>query len=520
MKQAILDEKYSEIVKLALEQHLQSNTSLAGDMVHVARKTIWEEQAQLADVKIGDWVEVLYEYLPGTCSDGGVGVITRLMSVDEGIGTVMTLFATVRYVLDNRKEHSVTMDRLTIIPMPYKTTEVQLRPRVKIQAPKHFQKVVEKRTPLGWLKWGLTTRKHEKKGWLAETLIENGELIDGDDAIWRRVLSDYRCQLAFLEGMKEVLADKYKDPRDVKGIQGTNSGGKFVSLKKDSQSHVPKNVHSLGYLLYAYGVSKTTFFRKRDAEKVGINAETKWPAHVRSDAKVGPKTAIDCRSTARDFYNPRFFFAREKAMGTTILLDKQGKVHPGWTTYQTRHKHWGKVYDDEIEQGTDMSRYERMEREHDARQPFVEQDLIEALQSNVCRSYRQLSKHINGWCCAGTVEIWLKNHTSYHLYAKNIKPGLSVENRAKQVAFSQHVHNKWGLGAEVKKILWVMCDEKWFHGLVPRANAKSCEELGIHKQTYSAHHKKHIAKVMVHCTVAYCFEGEKLTMTHIVTYQC
>jgi hypothetical protein len=46
-----------------------------------------------------------------------------------------------------------------------------------------------------------------------------------------------------------------------------------------------------------------------------------------------------------------------------------------------------------------------------------------------------------------------------------------------------------------------MCDEKWFHSLVPRSNAKACEELGIMKQSYSAHHKKHIAKVMVHCTV-------------------
>jgi hypothetical protein len=28
---------------------------------------------------------------------------------------------------------------------------------------------------------------------------------------------------------------------------------------------VPKNVHSLAYLLYAYDVTKTTFFRRRDA---------------------------------------------------------------------------------------------------------------------------------------------------------------------------------------------------------------------------------------------------------------
>jgi hypothetical protein len=78
----------------------------------------------------------------------------------------------------------------------------------------------------------------------------------------------------------------------------------------------------------------------------------------------------------------------------------------------------------------------------------------------------------------------------------------------KQVLFSKHVHNMWGLDpATTNKILWVMCDEKWFHGLVPRANAKACAELGIEKETHSDHHKKHIAKVMVHCTVAYCFEG-------------
>jgi hypothetical protein len=125
------------MVKNALVQHLKSNTSLPGEMVHVPRKTICEEQKQLADVKIGDWVEVNYEYMPGTCSDDGVGVITT----DEGQGTVMTLFATVRYVLDNRKEHSVTMDRLTIIPMPFKMCEVQLRPRASTQALKHFQKL-------------------------------------------------------------------------------------------------------------------------------------------------------------------------------------------------------------------------------------------------------------------------------------------------------------------------------------------------------------------------------------------
>jgi hypothetical protein len=42
--------------------------------------------------------------------------------------------------------------------------------------------------------------------------------------------------------------------------------------------------------------------------------------------------------------------------------------------------------------------------------------------------------------------------------------------------------------------------------LVPRCNAKTCEELGLHREAYSAHHKKHIAKVMGHATVGYLFE--------------
>ena len=56
------------------------------------------------------------------------------------------------------------------------------------------------------------------------------------------------------------------------------------------------------------------------------------------------------------------------------------------------------------------------------------------------------------------------------------------------------------------KILWIHSDEKWFHALVPRNNAKACTELGLARSSYSAHHKSHIGKVMAHCTVGYCFD--------------
>ncbi len=55
---------------------------------------------------------------------------------------------------------------------------------------------------------------------------------------------------------------------------------------------------------------------------------------------------------------------------------------------------------------------------------------------------------------------------------------------------------------------WLSGMAKWFQGIVPRTNAKACPELGTVKTSHSAHHKKHIAKVMAHCCVCYLFHGD------------
>ena len=186
--------------------------------------------------------------------------------------------------------------------------------------------------------------------------------------------------------------------------------------------------------------------------------------------------------------------------------------HEGaWNNHMARQKYWGSEYDERARRGemNEKDKYHRLARQHLARQPSIQDDLLDALRANVCTSYRALSRYINGWCTTSTIEHWLKQHEDYHLYSKNIKPGLTPENKVKQVPFATHVHNLWGLPRDTgRKILWVMCDEKWFHALVPRTNAKACASLGLHKSTYSAHHKSHIGKVMVHCTVGYLFADD------------
>jgi hypothetical protein len=195
--------------------------------------------------------------------------------------------------------------------------------------------------------------------------------------------------------------------------------------------------------------------------------------------------------------------------GTHFLMNYHSyrQLPDEWKLFTNRMTYCGTHYDHLGEQRAAMTVYDRPAREHLSRQPTIAADLVDALKANVHRSYRALSKVINGWCSPATIEKWLKAHPEYHIYSKNIKPSLTIENRIKQVAFSKHVHNRWGLPADTK-ILWLHCDEKWFHALAPRNNAKACESLGIARQTYSAHHKSHIGKVMVHCTVGYLFDSE------------
>jgi hypothetical protein len=93
---------------------------------------------------------------------------------------------------------------------------------------------------------------------------------DDKSELWARVVSDYKCQLSCLEGMKEVLGDKFVDPRDYKGTRGKDTGGRFISTKSKRQKGVPLKVYTISYLMWAYNVNKFSFKRRLKSEKLGI----------------------------------------------------------------------------------------------------------------------------------------------------------------------------------------------------------------------------------------------------------
>ncbi len=154
--------------------------------------------------------------------------------------------------------------------------------------------------------------------------------------------------------------------------------------------------------------------------------------------------------------------------------------------------------------------FQKKARDHLAKQQYMKECITDALRKdeggNCCRSYDSLVKATGDWCNRTTIVNWLQSKPDYCLYTKRIRPGLTEANRLKQIAFSQHVHNRWGLGND-QKILWTMSDEKWWFGLVSRTFAKMYPALGIQKEVFSVHHKKYISKIMAHATVGYCFNG-------------
>jgi hypothetical protein len=124
--------------------------------------------------------------------------------------------------------------------MPYKEAVPTLRPRKQPKLIDVYQKPSPNRSRIEWLEYGLQTRKHETNGLLKNESITHNLLLDTKAAIWARVLSDFACLQAAREGMDKALGAKYVDPREHKGVQGKQSGGKFVSLKKGKPNWSPK----------------------------------------------------------------------------------------------------------------------------------------------------------------------------------------------------------------------------------------------------------------------------------------
>ena len=113
-----------------------------------------------------------------------------------------------------------------------------------------------------------------------------------------------------------------------------------------------------------------------------------------------------------------------------------------------------------------------------------------------------------------TIEQWVSSMPTFEFYRERIVPLLSAEQRRKQLEFALRFLNNWGLGGG--NFLLIHYDEKWFWGLVLRALAKACPDLGVMKQDYKTFHRNHINKVRLSSNAYLIYYWHCLGLTCVI----
>ena len=294
----------------------------------------------------------------------------------------------------------------------------------------------ERNDPISVLKAGLRTVRHHTAGWLKEDLIANGSLDGSKEALYAKMFSDYQAQKIYIRAQQDILGEDF-NPLHV--LPGRDNEGRFSFTKNVD---VPNNHLSIAYLLHAYDISSSTFKRLR--LRNGKPLEKQIPHNKGQSVISNPELAAT-------LYTPRFFYVQYQ-------IKKWAKENPQASAHRKAmaRKRFRTAWDEEKAKDPKFGEmYEKKFRDHAKRQKGTKDELVNTLNRNGRRSYLHLEKAINGWCSYKTIERFLKSNEDYHTYSQNVRPLLSEGNRIKQVSFSKHVRNRWGLG-EGKKLLWTI----------------------------------------------------------------
>jgi hypothetical protein len=281
--------------------------------------------------------------------------------------------------------------------------------------------------PIGVLKAGLLTVRHHTLGWLKEDLIASVELDGTKEALHAKIWADYTAQKIYVRAQQDIMGEEFNPLRT---IPARDFEGKFLVTKSVD---VPKNHLSLAYLLHAYDVNDSTFKRLRMR---GGAALPKQVPHNKGQSVFKDKEYADV------IFNARSFFVKSQMRKWLSHNQQASKERKAARRKWLRHK-W------DIEKEKDKTfgaAYDKKARDHVKRQNGAAEELVQVMNRNARRSYVSLEKALNNWCSWKTIERFLKSNDDFKT---------SEGNRLKQVSFSQHVHNRWGLEPGTK-VLWTM----------------------------------------------------------------
>ncbi len=232
VKNTLLDVAHREKLRALNCEYLSRNVIAAAKMVHPLKPTMEKLVGTHHAIKVGDYVEVLCEYAPGTCSDGGIGYIMNIEHDNDGL-----IYCTVSHVLDSRIETRIKAKKITVTPMPYIDLASTTRSKAAVPAATATELMPDRvyaapvRSPLEWLKHGLSSRTHEKRGWLRDKLLHHNLLEPNDESLWKRILFDYKCQLSGIEGMRLAFGSIRTKTENVKNMSQSNPKVQLMCLR-------------------------------------------------------------------------------------------------------------------------------------------------------------------------------------------------------------------------------------------------------------------------------------------------
>lgn len=442
---------------------------------------------------IGDYAQVTSDLSPGKCSYGGTGFIVDITKKNKHF------WCSVRYdqnsTGEQRTEKDIPASRLTIIPYTaFRTGRMPSRKRNKNIT--MFDPSPDKAatsTP-DWANMplvdalSLSFSSGRGKGWRNRDMHK----LDSNEKE-EKLLSDVQVLKSFIEGQTRA------------GISPPNLHSKTAAdgtFKKRTARHIP---WSIRYLMYAWGRGKnySTKLLKRTRQTAKA---TESDTNKRQQPKVlkakGNASYIVDRERGRRFYNARYFYVKQYV---ETRMDEERDLFSDAKAKRLQLMARAKQCWNTVTNQDTIQLYEARAREHDKRQPFVQDEILALLKGDPSLSFEKLSESIGGWCSASAIQSWLASQLDYCKYVERLLPLLSTQQMQKHVAFARHYRNRWGLPPG--KYLLIHYDEKWFWGFVQRANAKMCEALGLGKHLYYMYHKNHVDKLMIVCFVGYAFDG-------------
>jgi hypothetical protein len=361
-----------------------------------------KEDQSVSPVKPGQYVFVAQDLSPGKFSHGGEVWVKAVH------GTGGSIVCDVEYIKNTggnvtREEKAVPLSCLTVKINAWHAAQLgdsgsgsycesshkhQRQEPTKFFPPQKETKSKESKPLKDIL--SLACQSGKSKGWRAREM--------GFDVRWSKKnahFCDCFCHdLAELKGFLSAVPEKWMH-------SDCGSDGTWKAQKKQH------NPFTIKYLQYAWGVglhyAASLVASEQDMTKIRV---PKQATNKKS------KCVIENHEAAKAWYTPLRLFIDK------WLRNRKGEAETSaYESWKEKHHEWREEAKAEWVLLTDAKKEEWKFHawNHDKRQPYIRDQIIEAIQNNPTKSFDKIEADIDHWCSATTIQNWL---ASYPLWLK------------------------------------------------------------------------------------------------------